>query len=174
MISFTKSYNPLRNNHLPTEFLGYFFQQVSEAVMENALLPVLLFVLAAAALGIGMLSIGSLLGPSRQGRVKEMPYESGMDPIHDTKRRFDVRFHLVAIAFLLFDVEILFLYPWAVASHQEKPGSGKGLELLQGASSADVTIPETRLIVFGGAMFFLLLVVAGLVYEWRRGVLKWR
>ena len=48
-----------------------------------------------------------------------MPYESGMDPIHDTRRRFDIRFHLVAIAFLLFDVELLFLYPWAVASRDE-------------------------------------------------------
>ncbi len=47
-----------------------------------------------------------------------MPYESGMDPIHDTHRRFDVRFHMVAIAFLVFDVELLFLYPWAVASAQ--------------------------------------------------------
>ena len=46
-----------------------------------------------------------------------MPYESGMDPVHDTRRRFDVRFHLLAIAFLVFDVELLFLYPWAVASH---------------------------------------------------------
>ncbi len=45
-----------------------------------------------------------------------MPYESGMDPIHDTRRRFDVRFHLIAIAFLVFDVEVLFLYPWAVAA----------------------------------------------------------
>ena len=47
-----------------------------------------------------------------------MPYESGMDPVHDTRRRFDVRFHLVAIAFLVFDVELLFLYPWAVATRQ--------------------------------------------------------
>jgi NADH-quinone oxidoreductase subunit A len=143
--------------------------------MENALLPVLLFVLAAAAVGIGMLSIGSLLGPSRQGRVKEMPYESGMDPIHDTKRRFDVRFHLVAIAFLLFDVEILFLYPWAVAGHAKHPGSGEGFELLNNATpSGEIAIRDYRMVVFGGAMLFLVLVVAGLVYEWRRGVLRWR
>jgi NADH-quinone oxidoreductase subunit A len=144
--------------------------------MENALLPVLLFVLAAAAVGIGMLSLGSLLGPSRQGRVKEMPYESGMDPIHDTKRRFDVRFHLVAIAFLLFDVEILFLYPWAVAGHPKAPGSGEGFELLRGAvpDTQYVEVRDFRMIVFGGAMLFLTLVVAGLVYEWRRGVLRWR
>lgn len=146
------------------------------AVMEEILLPVLLFVIAAAAVGIGMLTIASLLGPSRQGRVKAMPYESGMDPIHDTKRRFDVRFHLVAIAFLLFDVEILFLYPWAVAGHPEAPGSGRGFELLQGAvpKAQEVAVNDFRLIVFGGAMLFLVLVVAGLVYEWRRGVLRWR
>ena len=63
-----------------------------------------------------MLAAGSLFGPKRDGAVKQMPYESGMDPIHDARRRFDVRFHLVAIAFLLFDVEVLFLYPWAVAN----------------------------------------------------------
>src|SRR5918993_2933795 len=80
------------------------------------LLPVLLFVACATALSVGLLAVGKLFGPKRNTAVKEMPYESGMDPIHDTRRRFDVRFHLVAIAFLVFDVELLFLYPWAVAS----------------------------------------------------------
>ena len=80
------------------------------------LLPILLFALAALGLSVGLLGLASVFGPSRQGKVKEMPYESGMDPIHDAHRKFDVRFHLVAIAFLVFDVELLFLYPWAVAS----------------------------------------------------------
>ena len=84
--------------------------------MENSLLPILLFVGVSSALAVGMLCAGSLIGPRRQSAVKQMPYESGMDPIHDTHRKFDVRFHLVAIAFLVFDVELLFLYPWAVAS----------------------------------------------------------
>ena len=68
-----------------------------------------MFVCAAFSLAIasGMLVVGSLVGPRRSGAVKQMPYESGMDPIHDTRRRFDVRFHLVAIAFLIFDVELL-------------------------------------------------------------------
>src|SRR2546430_13297880 len=79
-------------------------------------LPIFLFALAALAVPAGMIVAGRLIGPSRPGRVKAMPYESGMDPIHDTRRRFDVRFNLVAIAFLVFDVELLFLYPWAVAS----------------------------------------------------------
>ena len=84
--------------------------------MENALLPILLFVAISSALAVGMLFAGWLIGPNRDSAVKQMPYESGMDPIHDTHRKFDVRFNLVAIAFLVFDVELLFLYPWAVAS----------------------------------------------------------
>src|ERR1041385_6928770 len=84
--------------------------------MDNGLIPILLFIAVAIALAVGMLVAGSLVGPRRQSAVKQMPYESGMDPIGDTHRKFDVRFNLVAIAFLVFDVELLFLYPWAVAS----------------------------------------------------------
>ena len=79
-------------------------------------LPILLFVLVAAAVSFGMIAAPRLIAPRKHTAVKEMPYESGMDPIHDTRRRFAVRFHLVAIAFLVFDVELLFLYPWAVAT----------------------------------------------------------
>ena len=85
--------------------------------MQSAAIPILLFVVCSTALSVGLLVVAFTFGPKRiSGAVKAMPYESGMDPIHDTRRRFDVRFHLVAIAFLLFDVELLFLYPWAVAS----------------------------------------------------------
>ncbi len=62
-----------------------------------------------------MLGTSAMLGPKRTTAVKQMPYESGMDPIGDARQRFDVRYYLVAIVFLLFDVELLFLYPWAVA-----------------------------------------------------------
>src|SRR5262245_12942635 len=84
--------------------------------MDSGLLPILLFVGVSSALAVGMLVAGLMIGPRRQSAVKQMPYESGMDPIHDAHRKFDVRFNLVAIAFLVFDVELLFLYPWAVAS----------------------------------------------------------
>jgi NADH-quinone oxidoreductase subunit A len=123
--------------------------------MEALFLPVLLFIVAATLLCVGLLSVGSLLGPKRDTATKEMPYESGMNPIHDTHRRFDVRFHLVAIAFLIFDVELLFLYPWAVASH------------------APDAFPS-RLLVFGEVMIFIGLLAAGLVYAWRKGVFQWR
>ena len=84
--------------------------------MQYAVLPIFLFLVCALGLAVGMLVVAGLFNPGRPGRVKRMPYESGMDPIHDTRRRFDVRFHLLAIAFLVFDVELLFLFPWAVAS----------------------------------------------------------
>lgn len=136
--------------------------------MENALLPILLFVAVSSALAIGMLVAGSLLGPSRQGSVKAMPYESGMDPVHDAHRKFDVRFHLVAIAFLVFDVELLFLYPWAVASRDPA-----GIDAAVSAASA-AGIGLTRGLVFGEALVFIALLTAGLVYVWRRGVFQWR
>ena len=119
---------------------------------------------AATAVAVGAVVAGTLLGPRRANAVKRMPYESGMDPIHDTRRRFDVRFHLVAIAFLIFDVELLFLYPWAVASrHPDGIDAAVSEQLISG-----------RGVVFGGVLFFLALVIVGLIYEWRKGVLRWR
>jgi|TARA_B100000809_G_scaffold222860_1_gene232096 NADH-quinone oxidoreductase subunit A len=132
--------------------------------MENFVLPIFLFVLAGTLLGVVLLIVGRLLGPRRTGPVKEMPYESGMDPVHDTRRRFDVRFHLVAIAFLIFDVELLFLYPWAVASRHPR-----GVD-----AAVEMGLVADRGLVFGGVLMFLALVIVGLVYEWRRGVLQWR
>jgi NADH-quinone oxidoreductase subunit A len=127
------------------------------------ILPILLFVIVAAALSCAMILAPRILAPRRHTRVKEMPYESGMDPIHDTRRRFAVRFHLVAIAFLVFDVELLFLYPWAVAMRNSA-----------GFDSAVGTIISSRGLIFGGAMIFILLVVVGFAYDWRKGVFKWR
>jgi NADH-quinone oxidoreductase subunit A len=84
--------------------------------MQYVFLPIFLFVACVVALAVGLILVAGLFNPDRPNRVTRMPYESGMDPVHDTRRRFDVRFHLLAIAFLLFDVELLFLYPWAVAA----------------------------------------------------------
>jgi NADH-quinone oxidoreductase subunit A len=132
--------------------------------MASILLPVLLFIVAAALLSVGMLTAGNLLGPRRTGPVKEMPYESGMDPIHDARRRFDVRFHLVAIAFLMFDVELLFLYPWVVANRHDE-----GLPRI--AQSTTEFHPG---VVFVEVMLFIALLTVGFVYAWRKGVFRWR
>lgn len=94
--------------------------------MQQAFLPIFLFIVCTIGLAVGLLIVSSLFNPGRPSRVTRMPYESGMDPIHDTRRRFDVRFQLLAIAFLVFDVELLFLYPWAVAS-RPAPVASEGL-----------------------------------------------
>jgi NADH-quinone oxidoreductase subunit A len=136
--------------------------------MDNGLIPILLLIGAGSALAIGMLVAGSLIGPRRQSAVKQMPYESGMDPIGDTHRKFDVRFNLVAIAFLVFDVELLFLYPWAVASRDSA-----GIDQAVSLAMVD-NIGLTRALVFGEVMVFIALLAAGLVYAWRRGVFQWQ
>lgn len=136
--------------------------------MDSGLLPILLFVGVSAALAIGMFVVGSLIGPRRQGAVKQMPYESGMDPVHDAHRKFDVRFNLVAIAFLVFDVELLFLYPWAVAS-RDSAGVDAAVAVAQSSG-----IGLTRSLVFAEVLLFIGLLAAGFIYAWRRGVFQWR
>ncbi len=86
--------------------------------MGTEFTPIFLFILVAIGTAVAMLTAQRVLGPKKLTRVKQMPYESGMDPIGDARQRFDVRYYLVAIVFLLFDVELLFLYPWAVGELQ--------------------------------------------------------
>jgi NADH-quinone oxidoreductase subunit A len=146
--------------------------------MESHLLPILLFTGGAAALAVGLLAVGGLLGPRRTSAVKEMPYESGMDPIHDARRRFDVRFHLVAIAFLIFDVELLFLYPWAVASRHPEGIDAAVLDAQRMSAAVGLgdsfQIEFSRGLVFAEVMVFIGLLAVGLLYAWRKGVLRWR
>jgi NADH-quinone oxidoreductase subunit A len=133
------------------------------------ILPVLLLVVCATALSVGLLVVSRLVGPRRNTAVKEMPYESGMDPIHDTRRRFDVRFHLVAIAFLIFDVELLFLYPWAVAVRNPA-----GITSVVPGTNVSTPLVSSRELVFAEAMIFIALLAVGFVYAWRKGIFQWR
>ena len=97
----------------------------------------------------GMIALSYLLGQHRPSRVKLSPYECGMAPVGDARQRFSVKFYLVAMVFILFDVEIVFLYPWAVIFH------------------------ELRMFGFLEMLLFLLLVGAGFAYLWKMGVLDW-
>ncbi len=157
--------------------------------MEQSLtpiLPIFLFLLCAIALAGGLLIVARLFQTKRAGRVTRMPYESGMDPIHDTRRRFDVRFHLLAIAFLIFDVELLFLYPWAVSfggrNEQGAVLMEQGVAKPQAVSEAESPrIPlspspplASRRVAFAGAMTFVALLTLGFIYDWRKGVFRWR
>ena len=122
--------------------------------------PIFLFLAFTVAFAVVTLIFAHLVGPRRLTPVKQMPYESGMDPVGDARQRFDVKFYLIAILFLVFDVELLFLYPWAVAAYR---------------GEADVMIPaELRLVVLLILLSFLATLAAGYVYAWRKGVFQWR
>jgi NADH-quinone oxidoreductase subunit A len=126
--------------------------------------PIFLFLLAIIGFAVSALLVTHLVGPKRRTPVKQMPYESGMDPIGDARQRFDVKFYLIAILFLVFDVELLFLYPWAAVypwpSAADEPSS---------------FLPsEFHNLVFWEVLAFLLTVVVAYVYAWRRGVFRWR
>src|SRR5262249_56524153 len=132
--------------------------------------PLFLFLIVAIVLAASMLLASAWLGPSKATRVKRMPYESGMDPIGDARQRFDVRYYLVAIVFLLFDVELLFLYPWAVAQWSADPAV---LPPQAGMTSAG--IPDAfRGLVFWEIIVFIVILAGAFAYAWRKGVFEWR
>ena len=119
--------------------------------------PIFLYLVLVLAFAAGNLVMTHLIGPRHKTPVKQMPYESGMDPIGDARQRFDVKFYLLAIMFLVFDVELLFLYPWAVVAYQ------------------DGGIPEVmRGPVFWCVLVFLALLLVAYLYDWRKGVFRWR
>lgn len=112
-----------------------------------------------------MLVLAHVIGPRRHGPVKDSVYESGVPPIVDTQRRFNVRFYIVAILFLLFDVEIIFLWPWAQLFHKASV-TGAVIPLENGVEAG-----AGFLLVSMGIFFSLL--VFGLLYEWKRGAFHW-
>jgi NADH-quinone oxidoreductase subunit A len=120
--------------------------------------PIFLYLIIVLAFAVGTVIATHLIGPKRHTAVKLMPYESGMDPVGDARQRFDVKFYLIAILFLVFDVELLFLYPWAVAAYQQP-----------------ALIPEVLTgPVFWEVLIFLFTLVVAYVYAWRKGVFQWR
>jgi NADH-quinone oxidoreductase subunit A len=141
--------------------------------MSTEFTPIFLFVLVAVMTAVGMLVASAVLGPKRSTAVKEMPYESGMDPIGDARQRFDVRYYLVAIVFLLFDVELLFLYPWAVAQWSIPPAAVAAADVSPAVPVAGVP-PVFRALVFWEIVLFVAVLAAAFAYAWRKGVFEWR
>jgi NADH-quinone oxidoreductase subunit A len=121
---------------------------------------------------IGVMIAAHTIGPRKRTVVKQMPYESGMNPIGDARQRFDVKFYLVAIMFLVFDVELLFLYPWAVVAY----GSPLAPRADVGSRSEPGTFIPERLAgpVFWCVLVFILLLLVAYVYDWKKGVFRWR
>ena len=142
--------------------------------------PVFLYIALTLVVVAAMLIAAHAVGPRRRTPVKDMPYESGMDPVGDARKRFDVRFYLIAILFLVFDVELLFLYPWAVVANSERAAPSPAATAAASSAQPSASVPPPtidpaiRNIVFIGVMAFIALLTAGLVYEWRRGVFQWQ
>ena len=126
-------------------------------------------ILVVIAIGVGtavaMLLLAHLVRPARKGPVKDSTYESGMPVIGDARRRFNVRFYIVAMLFLLFDVEVVLLWPWAPVFYQAAVD-----ETTLTTARGDVIGAGFMLVVM--AVFFLFLVV-GYVYEWRKDAFQW-
>ena len=112
-------------------------------------LPVLLFILVGIGVGIVPQVLGYVLGPNRPDPAKNSPYECGFEAFEDARMKFDVRYYLVAILFILFDLEIAFLFPWAVS------------------------LKEIGFLGFVSMMVFLAILVVGFINEWMKGALEW-
>ena len=117
-------------------------------MLENYL-PVLLFILVGLTIGVVLPTLGRLLGPNRPDTEKLSPYECGFEAFEDARVKFDVRYYLVAILFILFDLEIAFLFPWAIV------------------------LNEIGWFGFIAMIIFLLILVVGFIYEWMKGALEW-
>lgn len=117
-------------------------------MLENYF-PVLLFIMVGLAIGVIPLVLGRLLAPNRPDAAKLSPYECGFEAFEDARMKFDVRYYLVAILFILFDLEIAFLFPWAIV------------------------LKEIGMEGFVAMMIFLAILVIGFIYEWKKGALEW-
>ena len=112
-------------------------------------LPILIFLIMAIGISVGAITLSLILGKNNLYREKASTYECGFEPFQDSRSKFEVKFYLVAILFIIFDLEIIFLFPWAVAFDQ------------------------LNLFGFLSMMFFLLVLTIGFVYEWMKGALDW-
>jgi NADH-quinone oxidoreductase subunit A len=111
--------------------------------------PILLQILLATLVGGALVTLGAVLGQRVKNRVKDSPYECGVQPIGTARERFSVKYYLVAMLFILFDIEAIFLFPWAVVYR------------------------ELKMFAFVEMLLFIVLVLAGFFYIWKKGVLNW-
>jgi len=117
-------------------------------MLENYL-PILVFVILGILFGVGPIIAGFVLAPHRPDSEKLSPYECGFEAFEDSRMKFDVRYYLVAILFIIFDLEIAFLFPWAVV------------------------LEEIGMFGFVAMVVFLAILVIGFIYEWKKGALEW-
>jgi NADH-quinone oxidoreductase subunit A len=117
--------------------------------MLESYIPIFMMIAAAVAFGTIMLKLNEWLGPRRPNDVKLSTYESGMEPVRTARERFSVKFYMVAMLFIIFDIEVVFLYPWAV------------------------TFKELPMSAHLAMLVFIVILVVGFYYEWRKGAMEW-
>ena len=120
---------------------------MSEFLFEY--LPILIFIFIALALAVGMTLLSFVVGDSQPDKEKLSAYECGFEPFNDSRMEFDIRFYLVAILFIIFDLEIAFLFPWAIS------------------------LGNIGILGFTSMMIFLFILTIGFIYEWKKGALDW-
>lgn len=111
--------------------------------------PIMVFIVIGLLFGIIPIALGALLGPRKPNPSKTAPYECGFEPFESARIKFDVKYYLIAILFIIFDLEIVFLFPWAVS-----------LDKIEGSA-------------FIAMILFISLLTVGFIYEWRKGALEW-
>ena len=117
--------------------------------MLTEYLPVLLFLLVSIIFSIGVLSLSFLVSPKKPNNEKLSPYVCGFEPFDDARTKFDIRFYLVALLFIIFDLEVAFLFPWAIS------------------------LKNIGLFGYTSMMIFLIILTIGFIYEWKKGALEW-
>lgn len=115
----------------------------------QAYLPIIIFIIIATVVSTIVIAIPSFFATHKADENKDSPYECGFEAFDEARNEFDVRFYLVAILFVIFDLEIMFLFPWAV------------------------TLGKIGMVGFWSMMIFLLILTLGFIYEWRKGALEW-
>lgn len=119
--------------------------------MLNEYFPILMFTGVAFVIGLVPILVGMVIAPRRPDKEKNSPYECGFEAFEDARMKFDVRYYLVAILFILFDLEIAFLFPWAIMLKGDAIGAAG----------------------FWAMMVFLAVLIIGFIYEWKKGALEW-
>ena len=112
-------------------------------------LPILLFLIIATVLSVVVMSLSFLLSPKKPNDEKLSPYECGFEPFDDARTKFDIRFYLVALLFIIFDLEVVFLFPWAIS------------------------LENIGIFGYLSMMIFLIILTIGFIYEWKKGALEW-
>jgi NADH-quinone oxidoreductase subunit A len=141
------------------EFIAAFQQPAGSAgdAILLSYIPILMIFGVAMVVALGMITVSFLFGQRKPTKEKLMPYECGKDPVGSARERHSVRFYLVAMIFLLFDIEAIFLIPWAVSYGNVLAGTDSAMKLL----------------FYGEMMAFIAVLFVGLIYVWKKGIFEW-